>query len=197
MLIPVANLDALRPLQALPVVAIDLGFSRDQRSCGFAFREPESTSIKSTNLRYQECVKTTAETLRAFAQSVLIIEAPLSGAFDAKGNPQSRGAFEGAPKPRWWSLRAGAAMALAAQYFLRDFCKLASTNSKYFLIEGFVSGVDSGNHIDVAERLLGALDSAKGASWQQPQGASLTSIVDWIQPGTAHPSPIVLIPISL
>jgi hypothetical protein len=85
-------------------------------------------------------------------------------------------------------------MALAAQYFLRDFTKLTPSKPHYHLIEGFVTGADSGNHADVAHTLLRSLLGSRAADWVRPTGHALTSIVDWIEPPATHPIPIVLIP---
>jgi len=195
MLIPVSATSQLSNLRDLPVVAIDLGFSGSKASCGLAFRESQGTDVVPKNYRFDACVKKAADLIASHKDSVLILEAPLSASFNADGNPQSRGDFEGIPKPRWWSLRAGAAMALAAQYFLKSLSQRIPKDVRCNLIEGFVTGADSGNDADVATSLLNSLSNIKKTNWHQPQGALLVSILDWIEPkASPHACPIILTP---
>jgi len=195
MLIPISSISQLANLRDLPVLAIDLGFSGSKASCGLAFRESQGADVVPQNYRFDACVKKAAELFASHKDSVLILEAPLSAAFNSKGNPQSRGDFEGMPKPRWWSLRAGAAMALAAQYFLKDLSQRIPKDVRCNLIEGFITGENSGNDADVAASLLSSLSSVKETNWHQPQGSLIISILDWIDPSTSpHACPIVLTP---
>ncbi len=196
MLIPVTDIDEQKNLMTLPVVAIDLGFSGEKRSCGFATRVNFSSEIPK-NIRFDECILRTANFINMHPESVLIIEAPLSAAFNTKGNPQSRGSFESEPRVRWWSIGAGAAMALAAQYFLKGLTAKLPSNARCHLIEGFVSGADSGKDSDVAKRLIDAFCGFHSSTYQLPQGASVISVLDWIEPNVTHTSPIVLIPASI
>jgi hypothetical protein len=197
MLIPVSATNQLADLRNLPVVAIDLGFSGSMASCGLAFRKSRGTEIELKNYQYNACIQKTAELIASNVNSVLILEAPLSAAFNSKGNPQSRGDFEGKPKPRWWSLGAGAVMSLAALYFLKELCQLVDKDTCCNLIEGFVTGEDSVDHAEVAKSLLNNFLNSKPTCWHQPKAPSIISILDWIEPSLRpHASPIVLMPVT-
>lgn len=102
------------------MVAIDLGFAREKRSCGLAWRVPDQ-DIKSAKLRFGECVESVRDLLKDQSKAVLIIEAPLSGVFSADGNPLERGDFEkrppGGKTDRYWYSGPGAATCLAAVFF--------------------------------------------------------------------------------
>ena len=193
---PVISFADIPPLSSLPALAIDMGFSGDRPTCGIAFRAQGSREVARKRLQFGECVDFTSKTLASVSEAVLIVEAPLSAAFDRRGNPQARGAFEANPKPCWWSAGPGAAMALAAQYFLRALPGAGAGGQKCHLIEGFVTGVDSGDHAEVAERLIDGLSAPRQAEWHQPTGGRVVSILDWLDPSTAHAIPVVLRPVN-
>ena len=195
MLIPVTTANQLEELHGLPVLAIDLGFSGKTASCGLAFCNPQGALIESSNYKFYDCALKAAELLAANKNSVMILEAPLSAAFNNAGNPQPRGDFEAIPKPRWWSIGPGATMSLAAMYFLKEICQRVPKEISCNLIEGYVTGDESGNHADVAESLLNNLWSAGPSNWHQPNGSTLVSILDWIEPSERpNGSPIILSP---
>lgn len=195
MLIPVATYEDFRSLGALPVLAVDMGFSGKTASTGYAYRAAGNQQAISENKTFADCLQAVAEQISRAGDLLLIIEAPLSAAFDRKGNPQSRGTFESSPKPRWWSLRAGAAMSLAAMHFLKRLASRIPANSKCYLVEGYVVGANSGHDADVAEALVQSACSERKCSWQEPKGQPLVSVIDWVQPDSSSaPSPIVLIP---
>ena len=139
MIVPVSSAEMAAGMRGRPVMGVDLGFSGTSRSCGFASFDgggPQSP-VKRT---FRECVEDVATHVHRHGDSVLVIEAPLSACFNDRGNPCARGPFEEAPKPRWWSLRAGATMDLAAQYFLR-FVQQRLGDGTLYLVEGFVVGL--------------------------------------------------------
>lgn len=194
MFVPVTSLAAAAPLSGLAVLAIDLGFSGSRLTCGVAYRAQGSQRVVRECLRFGECVEFSAKTLAGISEAVLIIEAPLSAAFDAAGNPQARGAFETDPKPRWWSIGPGAAMALAAQYFLLALNRAAAGKTTHHLIEGFVTGADSDDDAEVAARLVESVASPQKAAWHPPAGSRVVSILDWLEPAQVHSIPVVLMP---
>ena len=187
-LLPVANEEAATALHEHPLVAVDMGFSGKSKSCGVALAAPdENPSAKPYH--FGTAAKTAAEFLRDNRGGVLILEAPLSGAFDAKRNPRARSGFEDGEKPRWWSFGAGAQMALAALYFCRRLDELLPKNLGVHLVEGFVVGDESGKHADVADRLARAFRGDCRAQWRTVSADGETvSIADWFgQPGQACP----------
>lgn len=195
MLIPVPTRDALQRLGGLPIMAVDMGFSGKSASTGYAYRAAGSRQPHSENKTFADGLLAVSEQIARLGEALLIIEAPLSAAFDLKGNPQSRGAFESTPKPRWWSLGPGAAMSLAAMHFLKRLVHQIPAESKCYLVQGYVVGTNSGRDADVAEALIQSACSERKCSWQVPQGEQLVSVIDWVQPETLGAlSPIVLIP---
>lgn len=195
MLIPVSTRDEFRLLGALPMLAVDMGFSGKSASCGYAFRAAGDKLTRSQNKTFADCLQAVADRIGRVGDLLLIIEAPLSAAFDSKGNPQPRGTFESSPKPRWWSLGPGSAMSLAAMHFLKRLASLISANRKCYLVEGYVVGANSGHDADVADALIQSACSERKCIWQEPQGQQLVSVIDWVQPeSSGAPSPIVLIP---
>lgn len=195
MLIPVPTHDYFLTLGALPLLAVDMGFSGQSASCGYAYRTAGDKQTSSENKTFADCLQSVAEQISRAGDLLLIIEAPLSAAFDRKGNPQPRGSFESTPKPRWWSLGPGAAMSLAAMHFLKRLASQIAANRKCYLVEGYVVGANSGHDADVAEALIQSICSERNCSWQEPQGNQLVSVIDWVQPEKpGASSPIVLIP---
>lgn len=194
-LLPVTAENQLAALGQLPIVAVDMGFSGKTASCGYAFRAVANGPIESENKKFHDCLATVVKQFQNVGEAILILEAPLSSAFDRLGNPQPRGEFERHPKPRWWSLGPGASMSLAAMYFLKRFVEAVPAQTKCHLIEGFVVGADSGHDADVAEALINAFSGVQNSSWQPPAAPQLMSVIDWLVPGSSgHASPIVLIP---
>lgn len=194
MLIPVSTFKDAEALRSLPVVAVDLGFSGSIKSCAVATRDPKLRTCTAEKMRFAECVDFVVSRLSSFKRCVLIVEAPLSAAFDHLGNPAPRGSFESRPKPRWWSIGAGAAMALAAQYLLRECCVTVPPSSRQYLIEGFVTGADSGDHAVVAKRLLETFLSGGNTKWVEPAGANRVSIMEWLGAQRPQLIPVVLVP---
>jgi len=86
-LVPVTSEKKARRLSAkMPVIAVDMGFSSRKASCGLACDKKLSLPKKCT---FGDLVKLFDQ---KFARKpfILIIEAPLSGAFNLKGNPAAR-----------------------------------------------------------------------------------------------------------
>lgn len=195
MLIPIATLAQFEALKPLPLLSVDMGFSGKSASAGFAHLPSRGELPLSRNVTFADCVQAVADNVRQLGDLVLLVEAPLSAAFDTKGNPQPRGRFESHPKPRWWSLGPGASMSLAAMHFLRRLVGLVPSASKIHLIEGYVVGADSGNDADVAEALIRCAIGEHACAWHEPKGSQLISVIDWIQLGAkAELAPIILTP---
>ncbi|MDB2682043.1 hypothetical protein N9Z14_05550 [Opitutales bacterium] len=96
---------------ALPIIAIDLGYSANSRSCGFA----HSGTKETQTLRFGECISSTVELLKQQGRHQLILEAVLSTYHRFDGNPDIRGDFE---KGRGWYYGPGVATLAAALRFL-------------------------------------------------------------------------------
>jgi len=175
----------------LPVMAVDLGFSGATRSCGVAATHDGETARPAAQ-RFGECVSTVIHFAHDHREIVLVIEAPLCAAFDERGNPAPRGDFERSPRARWWSLGAGAAMALAAQHFLSTVHD-AVPDGTVNLVEGFVVGADSGDHGQVAADLMLAFVGLSDSAWYVPPAKSKL-VLDWVLRQPGQPSPLILAP---
>ena len=191
MIVSVQSAEQATTMRELPCIAVDLGFSGTSRSCGLASFDGMA-SLRPVKRSFRECVDDVAAHVHRHGDSVLIIEAPLSACFNDRGNPCARGSFEEAPRPRWWSLRAGATMALAAQYFLR-FVQQRLGKGTLHLVEGFVVGQDSGADEAVASHLLAGFSGHHTADWYQPHAGAL-SILDWLGYPPGQPCPVILAP---
>lgn len=191
MISAVQSADQAFAMRQLPSMAVDLGFSGTSRSCGVASVDDAGTRnlVRRT---FSECVAEAATHVHRYGECVLVVEAPLSACFDGRGNPCARGSFEASPKPRWWSLRAGATMALAAQHFLR-FLEQRMDGGTLHLIEGFVVGPDSGADETVASHLLAAFVGQHPTAWYKPLDGAM-SILDWLGYPPGQPSPVILAP---
>lgn len=128
------------------VVAIDLGFSKSKKSCGVAWKDGKAGQSQSGNFRFGECINKVCCLLKGHSKAVLIIEAPLSGVFSESGNPVERGDFERQNQSsatvahRYWYSGPGAAMCLAAVFFLQELvCKLPKNCREVVLYEGFLT----------------------------------------------------------
>jgi hypothetical protein len=141
---------------------------------------------------FGECVSTVIDFACEHHEVVLLVEAPLCASFDGRGNPAPRGSFECSRRPRWWSIGAGASMALAAQHFLGAIHDAVSS-SMVHLAEGFVVGADSGQHSQVATDLMLAFTGIKGGAWHLPPPRS-KSVLDWVLREPGQPSPVILAP---
>lgn len=149
----------------LPVLAIDLGFSGKRATCG-ACCHPADARFDHPAV-YADLLSSVTKWLNNTDQreAVLIIEAPLSGGFDAGGNPVARGEFERfhsqtrQSSPRHWNVMAGASMALAAVHFCHEILRRITSDFTVHLIEGFASRYTTDpdrkpGHQDIAQELL-------------------------------------------
>ena len=149
-------------------IFVDIGFSRNSRSCGIAVGDSEPRAVL-----FGELGPRVAEELSMGSYPLnLLIEAPLSVAFNAKGCPTGRRIEKRGSSPRYWYLQAGAVTLLAATYLLRSLHDMTSAHDKRSerkirLFEGFASfkrkDAPSSHAADVA-RLRGVAwgESAKG-----------------------------------
>lgn len=161
---PVTNNDDQEHLGSLPVLAIDLGFSATKETCGAAAWPTDQ--IFQAPMNYSRFLESTCRWIgKNDPAVVLILEAPLSGAFDPDGNPIPRGDFErfhsetNRSSPRHWNIMAGASMALAAIHFCHALSLRIKQEITVHVVEGFASRYtdDQSNkpgHMDVARALL-------------------------------------------
>ncbi len=130
-------------------VFVDMGFSQKKKSCGIAVgdKEPQEVLFSSIAPQILNAISKGSGPLN------LLIEAPLSVAFDVKGNPTSRRIEKRGSDTRYWYVGPGCAVLVATTYLLRKLDE-ANLARKVRLIEGFASfkerGVSSSHTNDVA-----------------------------------------------
>lgn len=113
---------------------LDVGFANNKKSCGLLINEslPEE-------LRFAEAVQRIHEYINAKETPVnLLIEAPLSVAFDIKGNPKGRSMEKQGNRTRYWYVGLGCAVMVAAMYLVKTLSDSRPDN-EVRLFEGFVS----------------------------------------------------------
>jgi hypothetical protein len=194
--LPVINTQSGLALRKRPLVAVDLGFSGKSSTTGVAWALPSESGAKKH--QFGEAVKAVAEKCRSLVEVTLILEAPLSAAFNASGNPCPRGGFEREPQSRWWSVGPGAATALSALFFLRQLhSELKTANVTIHLVEGFVSGEASGDHDQVAVALRDGFCGKRKCQWHSVSDEeNVVSALDWLECESPKNPPIVLQPLA-
>jgi hypothetical protein len=128
----------------LPAMAVDLGFASKKKSCGLAWQVLDSIP-QTERSDFRRCLEKVAAFLSDNANSVLIVEAPLSGLFGPTGNPKGRTPFEkscvaGRTSTRYWYVGAGAAVGLGAVFLFSHLSQLVTPETNLVhVVEGFVS----------------------------------------------------------
>jgi hypothetical protein len=190
-------------------VALDLGFAKEKRSCGLAWKN-FNQPIEKASLQFGECVERVSQLLKSQSKAVLIIEAPLSGLFSSRRNPLERGGFEkrkpGGKADRHWYSGAGAATCLAAVFFLRELLSALrrevsdqTGTTEIVLYEGFESFKSAGtDHERDAILLLNSflgLNECEVISVNVAEGQIVVTVMDVVR-GTTSPSlpPAIIIP---
>lgn len=121
--------------ETAPLVVVDLGYSATRSSCGVTW----TGRGESSNHRFGVAINRIQEALIGFRNQnpVLVVEAPLSGCHNDRGNPCRRGAFE---RGREWYCQPAASVCLAS---LRLLDVLAHNLSDHFdrvlIAEAFLS----------------------------------------------------------
>ncbi len=192
-------------VRAPAVIAVDLGFSAMAKSCGLAWRTPQSSSVE--DLTFGDCVAQVAELISEWRTADLIIEAPLSGLFSDRGNPLGRREFELRParedrkaEHRYWYSGPGASTCLAALFFLDRLRREIGTRESVSvtLYEGFLSFKLGGTRHSIdAQRLLDGFVSQTAQVLEviAPAKASVSTLLDILDPsgvGTAAPAVVLI-----
>lgn len=96
-------------------VFVDLGFSNNKRSCGMLIHDGEPAELRFSELTEQLLALSRNQT----EPMNLLLEAPLSVAFDENGNPTGRRVERRGPVTRYWYVGLGCSVLVAATYVLR------------------------------------------------------------------------------
>jgi hypothetical protein len=166
---------------------VDLGFSAKKRSTGIAVLPVGGSALEPCQFTFGAAIGYVAQAIRSSKEGVIILESPLSARFDGDGNPCPR-EFEsrtinGRKDTRYWYSGAGAAMMLAAHFFLRELDKKLTElqhNGRIHVFEGFLSfkTADSKDKRD-AERLLKRFLDLDGVrKVETKSGEKLVSVLD-------------------
>lgn len=129
-------------------VFVDLGFAEKAKSCGLLLGngEPDEVSFSQLKARLLEVVASDDRPLN------LLIEAPLSVAFNEHGNPTGRTVEKRENRTRYWYVGLGCSVLVAATYLLRALHD-ANPRREIRLFEGLASfkpkGVRSSHSNDV------------------------------------------------
>ncbi|RZN34786.1 MAG: hypothetical protein EFT35_09035 [Methanophagales archaeon ANME-1-THS] len=119
-------------------VIIDIGFANNASSCGLLIDDQAPVEVK-----FYDATSMICKYISKQSQPInLIIEAPLSVAFDKDGNPKGRSIEKHNGKIRYWYLCPGCTTMVAALYLIR-FIVQSKPESEVRLFEGFVSFKDS------------------------------------------------------
>ena len=129
-------------------IFVDVGFSRDDASCALLVAEGEPTAITFAEL----IVRVLDLPSRQDSPLNLLIEAPLSVAFTADGNPTGRSVERRGSETRYWYVGLGCGVLVPAMYLLRRVVA-KGPRREIRLFEGFASfkpkGVASSHVQDV------------------------------------------------
>ena len=115
-------------------VFVDLGFAEKAKSCGLLLGDgkPEEVSFSQLKARLLAVVASDQGPLN------LLIEAPLSIAFNENGNPTGRAVEKRGSQTRYWYVGLGCSVLVSATYLLRAIYE-AHSHREIRLFEGFAS----------------------------------------------------------
>jgi hypothetical protein len=115
-------------------VFIDLGFAKAAKSCGLLVGDgkPKEVSFSQLKIEILDIIAADGRSLN------LLIEAPLSVAFNAKGNPTGRSIERRGSQTRYWYVGLGCSVLVAATYLLRSILDVRSSREIH-LFEGLAS----------------------------------------------------------
>lgn len=129
-------------------IFVDLGFAQAAKSCGLLVGDgkPKEVSFSQLTTEILDIVAADEDPLN------LLIEAPLSVAFNANGNPTGRSIERREQQTRYWYVGLGCSVLVAATYLLRSIHD-AQSHREIRLFEGFASfkpkGIRSSHSNDV------------------------------------------------
>lgn len=159
---------------------LDVGFANKQSSCGLLVND-----TAPVELRFNEAMERVCTFISKNPNPVnLVVEAPLSVAFDKAGNPTGRKIEKQGVKTRYWYVGLGCTVMVAALYLVKAISEIqASTEVRLF--EGFVSfkakGVRSNHSRDVELLREVVMDQTKFPGAVVPPDALRMSESDVLQ----------------
>lgn len=159
-MIRAGTLDEISP--EVEWLILDIGFSSKGRTCGLKKNRDDPVELQFGDVKEKIC-----HLIQDNRQPVnLVVEAPLSVAFNKQGNPTGR-RFEkqtdqttGKSKTRYWYYNGGCGVMVAAMYLIRAISEMPKA-VEIRLFEGFVSfksGTVKSNHSRDVELLRKVID---------------------------------------
>ena len=145
-------------------IFVDIGFARDKASCGFAVDDspPEE-------LTFGCLVQRTLDAVRSAPVPVnLLVEAPLSVAFNKDRNPTGRRIEKRGSQVRYWYLGPACVVLIATTYLLRHLHESLSQAPEVTpvrLFEGFVSFKERTGRSSHAEDV----SALRNVAWGRPE----------------------------
>ncbi len=136
---------------------LDIGFANKAKSCGLLINRETPIDLQFYQAQEEICRFISRSTKHVN----LVIEAPLSVAFDSKGNPTGRAIEKIDNRTRYWYAGLGCAVMVAALYLVKAITEIP-INSEVRLFEGFVSFKDSikkSNHSRDVELLRAVIEN--------------------------------------
>jgi hypothetical protein len=133
---------------------LDIGFSNNKKSCGVLLGDNAARQLK-----FNDALDEVVRIARNKPLLNLVIEAPLSVAFDKSGNPKARSIEKEGGKNRLWYVGPGCAVLVAGMYLMRRLYD-SHPSADVKLFEGFVSyksKVAKSNHLRDVELLRKAI----------------------------------------
>jgi hypothetical protein len=112
---------------------IDIGFSNSKKSCGTLLGDDTAMPLK-----FNDAINQVIRIAKGTPLLNLVIEAPLSVAFDKSGNPKGRSIEKEGGKNRLWYVGPGCAVLVAGMYLMKKLYD-SHPSAEVKLLEGFVS----------------------------------------------------------
>jgi len=154
-------------------VFLDIGFANKKRSCGLLIQDGDPVE-----LQFGEMCKELSNLVTSSTNQVnLVIEAPLSAAFDKHGNPVGRSMEKKGSKARYWYTGLGCVVMTAAMYLIRTLNDV-QPKIPILLFEGFVSFKNKDEQSDHSKDVLALREivmdpSANGGSIIAPNALQM------------------------
>lgn len=182
-------------------VFVDLGFSAKGRTCGFLHVPSNASSeadTSATEMQYGDMKKALVDLVKCGGQPLhIVLEAPLSAAFQPNGNPLGRSVELENSKHRYWYESLGCSVLLASLYLIKALVD-AHPAREVRLFEGFVSfkSKTKSNHAADVLALKTAIWSGRSEAFSNPvpllgnSGSVVTSTLELLGLGCGPP-PII------
>ncbi|MBI4283927.1 MAG: hypothetical protein HY663_05600, partial [Chloroflexi bacterium] len=141
---------------------LDIGFSGSQKTCGMLKGDG-----KAYKLKFHDAIEEVIKIAKDKPMLNLVIEAPLSVAFDKSGNPKRRKIDFNRP----WYFNSGCTVMVATMYLMWKLCNHCPP-VEVRLFEGFVSFKNKGaqsNHLGDVERLRDTIKHQETQNFYDPK----------------------------